>query len=90
MNAAPRDPEHGAASARSDAAGKANRSGGPARVDIDGLLRRAADMVDAAPGIPMSASVRVNRDELLDLLDEAIDALPEELRAARLAPQGTR
>ena len=40
-------------------------------------------MIEAAPGIPMSASVRVNRDELLDLLDEAVENLPDELRAAR-------
>jgi cell division septum initiation protein DivIVA len=40
-------------------------------------------MIEAAPGIPMSASVRVNRDDLLDLLDEAVASLPDELRAAR-------
>lgn len=56
---------------------------GAGRVDIDALLRRAADMIESAPGIPMSASVRVNREELLDLLDEAIESLPDELRAAR-------
>ena len=38
------------------------------RVDIDGLLRRAIETIENAPGIPMSASVRVNRDELLDLI----------------------
>jgi len=53
------------------------------RVDIDGLLRRAIETIENAPGIPMSASVRVNRDELLDLLDEAVENLPEEVRAAR-------
>ena len=33
--------------------------------------------------MPLSASVMINHDEVLDLLDEAIDRLPEELRAAR-------
>jgi F0F1-type ATP synthase membrane subunit b/b' len=40
-------------------------------------------MVDSARTMPMSASVLVNRDEAIDLLDEAIQVLPEELRHAR-------
>jgi hypothetical protein len=36
-------------------------------------LRRVIEAIEAAPGIPMSASVRVNRDEVLDLLDEALN-----------------
>lgn len=53
------------------------------RVDIEGLLRDAIESIEGAPGIPMSASVRVNRDELLDILDEVVENLPEELRSAR-------
>ncbi len=33
--------------------------------------------------MPLSTSVMVNRDEVLDLLDETIERLPDELRAAR-------
>ncbi len=33
--------------------------------------------------MPMSASVLVNRDEALELIDEALAAMPEELRHAR-------
>lgn len=53
------------------------------KVDFDAYLRRVRDLVDGARAMPMSASVMVNREELLDLLDEAIGQLPEELRAAR-------
>jgi hypothetical protein len=47
------------------------------------LLRRIADIVAGARPIPMSASAMINKDEVLELLDEAIDRLPDELRAAR-------
>jgi cell division septum initiation protein DivIVA len=33
--------------------------------------------------MPLSASVMINRDEVLELLEEAIARLPEELRSAR-------
>ena len=33
--------------------------------------------------MPMSASVRVNKDEVLELLDDAVSRLPDELRSAR-------
>ncbi|MCZ7629876.1 MAG: hypothetical protein M5U19_12855 [Microthrixaceae bacterium] len=86
MNATPQDPDTRGAQRRT-AGGEQGRSGGRTegarKVDVDTLLRRAVDMIEAALGIPMSASVRVNRDDLLDLLDEAIAALPDELRAAR-------
>jgi uncharacterized caspase-like protein len=69
------------------AGGEPGRGDGPPngarKVDVDTLLRRAVEIIEAAPGIPMSASVRVNRDDLLDLLDEAVAGLPDELRAAR-------
>jgi len=51
--------------------------------DSEQLLRRMHEMVAAARPMPLSTSVMVNRDEVLDLLDEAIERLPEELRAAR-------
>ena len=33
--------------------------------------------------MPLSASVMINKEEVLDLLGEAIERLPDELRAAR-------
>lgn len=47
------------------------------------ILERVIEMVDSAPGMPMSASVRVNREEVLELLDDAVSRLPDELRSAR-------
>lgn len=51
--------------------------------DVEQLMRRVHDLVGSARPMPLSTSVMVNRDELLELLDEAIDRLPDELRAAR-------
>lgn len=51
--------------------------------EADALLRRAADVVASARPMPLSSSVMINRDEVLDLLGEAIDRLPDELRQAR-------
>jgi F0F1-type ATP synthase membrane subunit b/b' len=47
------------------------------------VLLQLREMIDTARTMPMSASVLVNRDEALDLLDEALHAMPEELRHAR-------
>ncbi|MFM8305229.1 MAG: hypothetical protein ACKOA9_13200 [Actinomycetota bacterium] len=50
---------------------------------IDELLLELKDMVENARTMPMSASVLVNRDDLLQLLDEIFDAFPDEIRHAR-------
>ena len=47
------------------------------------LLRRAADLIGGARPMPLSASVMINRDEVLELIEEGIARLPEELRSAR-------
>jgi cell division septum initiation protein DivIVA len=47
------------------------------------LLRRIADAIATARPMPLSASVMINKEEVLDLLTEAVERLPEELRAAR-------
>lgn len=47
------------------------------------LLRRVADLIAGARPMPLSASVMINKEEVLELLEEAIDRLPDELRAAR-------
>ena len=51
--------------------------------DAESLLRRAADMVGAARAMPLSTSVLVARDELLEVLQAAMERLPDELRQAR-------
>ena len=47
------------------------------------LLLQLRDLVADAPKVPLSASAMISREEVLGLLDEAIDRLPDELRAAR-------
>jgi vacuolar-type H+-ATPase subunit H len=51
--------------------------------DVEALLHRMHDLVDDARPAPLSAQVKVDRDELLDLLDQAIERLPDEVREAR-------
>ncbi|MBS1846672.1 MAG: hypothetical protein JST73_00180 [Actinobacteria bacterium] len=51
--------------------------------ETEKLLDRAAQHVDTARAMPMSASVMINREELLDLIEGARERLPEELKAAR-------
>lgn len=50
---------------------------------VDDLLTQAIDEITEARTAPMSAMAKINRDEILDLLEEARDRLPEELRRAR-------
>lgn len=51
--------------------------------DLETVMLQLREMIDTARTMPMSASVLVNRDEALDLLDEALHSMPEELRHAR-------
>lgn len=51
--------------------------------DTEQLLRRAIDVVSSAKTMPLSSSAMINRDEVIELLDEALARFPEELRAAR-------
>jgi hypothetical protein len=52
--------------------------------DVEALLRRLHELIDSARPAPLSAQqVKVDRDELLDLLDQAIERLPDEVRSAR-------
>ncbi len=51
--------------------------------DIHSLLETVREIVETARSMPLSNAAIVNRDEVLELLDEAIDVLPEEVRAAR-------
>ena len=51
--------------------------------DAEALMRRAADIVATAPTMPLSSSPRIDRDEMIDLLESALERLPDELRQAR-------
>jgi len=50
---------------------------------IDELLLELKDVVENARTMPMSASVLVNREDVLQLVDEILAAFPDELRHAR-------
>jgi hypothetical protein len=54
-----------------------------AAYDVETLLLRLKEMVEMGRSMPMSASVMVNREEVLELVDEAMAILPQELRHAR-------
>ena len=47
------------------------------------LLRRAIDVIEAARPMPLSSDSRINKEEVLELLNESVDRLPDELRSAR-------
>lgn len=51
--------------------------------DVQELLVSAIELVDTARPMPLSTSLMINGEPLLELLNEAIARLPEELRAAR-------
>ena len=51
--------------------------------DAETLLRRSIDIIATAPTMPLSSSPRIDRDEIIELLEEALHRLPDELRQAR-------
>jgi cell division septum initiation protein DivIVA len=58
-----------------------DRHDGP---DTETLLRRVMDIIEGTRALPLSSSVKLdNKDEVLELLDEAAHRLPEEFRQAR-------
>ena len=57
------------------------RQDGP---DTETLLRRVIDILEGTRTLPLSSSVKLdNKEEILELLDEAVGRLPEEFRQAR-------
>jgi len=51
--------------------------------DVEVLLRDLHEMVDQARPSPLSTAVKVDRDIVLDILDQALERLPDDLRGAR-------
>ena len=51
--------------------------------DAETMLRRAIDIIATAPTMPLSSSPRIDRDEIMELLEEALHRLPDEMRQAR-------
>ena len=50
---------------------------------VESVLREIRDLIEQARPMPLSTSVMINQAEVLDLVDEAAERLPEELRAAK-------
>ncbi|HEX9682116.1 MAG TPA: hypothetical protein VGA13_03485 [Acidimicrobiales bacterium] len=55
----------------------------PAIGEAEQLLERVRDLIGTARPMPLSSSVMVNRDDVVELLEVALERLPEELRHAR-------
>ncbi len=51
--------------------------------DAASFLTQAIEIVSTAKSMPLSSSVLISRDEVLDVLESALSALPEELKRAR-------
>ena len=47
------------------------------------ILRRTIDIIATAPSVPLSSTPRIDRDEVIELLEEALTRLPDEIRQAR-------
>lgn len=52
-------------------------------MDIAGRLQQLEELIAQAKSMPLSSSVLVNREEALELVAEAREALPEEIKQAR-------
>ncbi len=59
-------------------------SEGRAEPNAELLLRRVIDIISNTRALPLSSSAKLdNKEEVLELLDEACERLPEELKQAR-------
>jgi cell division septum initiation protein DivIVA len=52
-------------------------------VDLSARILQLEDMVREAKSMPLSSSALLNRDEVLELIDQMKDALPDEIKQAR-------
>lgn len=47
------------------------------------ILRKTIDIIATAPSVPLSSTPRIDRDEIIELLEDALVRIPEEIRQAR-------
>ena len=52
-------------------------------MDLAAGLQQLEDMVTQAKSMPLSSSALLNRDEVLELLSQMSESLPEEIKQAR-------
>jgi F0F1-type ATP synthase membrane subunit b/b' len=58
-------------------------SNGADDIDAETLVRRVIEVVTNGKSVPLSSSVMIVKDEVLELLEDALERLPDELRQAR-------
>jgi hypothetical protein len=80
---APPDPGRSASPDAAQSSGPAPAGAAYRAPEAEALLKRAMVLIDQARPMPLSASSMINKEEILPLLQQALAALPEELRAAR-------
>lgn len=52
--------------------------------DAEAMIRRVIDIIESTRTLPLSSSVKLdNREEVLELLEDALARLPQDLRQAR-------
>src|ERR671929_629064 len=52
-------------------------------MDLAARIAQLEDMVRDAKSMPLSSSALLNRDEVLDLIEQMKDSLPDEVKQAR-------
>jgi hypothetical protein len=53
-------------------------------LDIESLLHRVIEIIEGTRTLPLSSSVKLdNKEEVLELLDDALQSLPEEVKQGR-------
>ena len=67
----------------SDLSATPRRSGSGDQPQAEQLLRRVIEVIESARPMPLSSDSRINKEEVLELLNEALERLPDELRSAR-------
>ncbi|MEM8903337.1 MAG: hypothetical protein AAGA17_13160 [Actinomycetota bacterium] len=55
----------------------------PPVATTEAYIRRAVEIVDAARPMPLSASVMISKEEVIDVLEAALREMPAELESAR-------
>jgi F0F1-type ATP synthase membrane subunit b/b' len=70
---------------RADEAGppSATRSKIPPRMDVLVLIDKLDDLVHNAKAVPLTDQVRIDREEIYDILDQMRATIPEEIKQAR-------
>ena len=51
--------------------------------DTESILEQVIDTIASAPNVPLSSTPRIDRDNTVALLQDALTCLPEEIRQAR-------